>query len=359
VQARQNGKATGLVTTTRLTHATPASFVVNIPHRDMEDAIAEQMLERGVEVMLGGGAKHFKPALRKKFPGVRFLNTAAELRAEIGAGGSATGGASSASSTPLMGLFADDHLPMRLDRTERSPTLEDMTRAALSRLDRSPNGFVLQVEGGRVDHAAHDNDAAGLVADQLEFDRTLGVVLEWIEDRDDTLLIVTTDHGNANPGLTLYGKRGEEGLKRLLAAKHSFPWIESEFAKREGVDAQAADAGRIVEEATGVALDGEGVRILGEIIRGRRVMPFRDANLPVCVLGSLLATHFGVSFISPNHTSDFVELTAMGPGSESIRPVVRNHEIWNVVAGALGLEPGTPLEGMEKVLTKLPVGQGD
>src|SRR4029434_4694557 len=108
----------------------------------------------------------------------------------------------------VLGLFWSDHLPYTIDRNRepamqsRVPTLAEMTSSALQNLSHSPDGFLLQVEGGRVDHAAHDNDAASMLHDQLAFDDAIGVALEFAKEHGDTLVIITTDHGTGNPGLS-------------------------------------------------------------------------------------------------------------------------------------------------------------
>ncbi|WP_282456434.1 alkaline phosphatase [Chitinophaga sedimenti] len=76
-----------------------------------------------------------------------------------------------------------------------------MTSKAIAQLNRNKRGFVMQVEGGKVDWAAHSNDAGALLYDQLAFDEAVGVALEFAKKDGSTLVIITTDHGNANPGL--------------------------------------------------------------------------------------------------------------------------------------------------------------
>lgn len=343
VHARQNGKATGVVTTARVTHATPAGFCANVPHRDLEDDIARQQLERGIDVILGGGARHFSDELIARHPAWKVARTRDEL-AKVAADAAANEGR-------MLGLFGREHVAHVLDRGPEVPSLEEMAMAALGRLDKAPEGFVLQIEGGRVDHAAHDNDAASLVYEQLEFDRTLAKVLAWLEGRDDTMLVVTADHSTANPGLTLYGKRGEKALEKLMLAKHSFEWM---FEKISDAKKSSTDLGKslseIVEEGTGVVLDEESHAIMMRRLSSKRVMPFRDANTSTSVLGAILASTFGVSFVSPNHTSDMVELTSFGPGSEKMRPVMRNRDVWNVVTDALGFAPCKLLDGMDQIV---------
>lgn len=325
VQARQQGKATGLVTTARVTHATPASFIVNCPKRDLEDDIAIQMLDRGFDVALGGGAKHFPDALLAKHPGYTVARDRAALAAAPSAG-------------PLLGLFTNSHLSFALDRPDTEPTLAEMTRAALDRLSKSPNGFVLQIEGGRVDHAAHDNDAGGLLFDQLAFDESIGVVTDFIADRDDTLVILTSDHGNANPGFTLYTRRGQEALPRLAAVKHSFEWFSDQLAATPKPD-RAARLPQLIHDATGITLAEDELAMLRAAYAGKRVSAFAELNNPLCVLGGLLANSLGVSFMSPNHTADLVEVTALGPGSEDLPELMDNIDLWKRMVDALDLAP--------------------
>lgn len=335
IQAKQNGKATGLVTTTRVTHATPAGFIANCPSRILEDDIARQIAERGVDVVLGGGAKHFPDALRASIAGrTAIAATASAMR-------------TAETTKPLLGLFAKSHTPYDTDRGAEDPSLADMARTALARLENAPNGFVLQIEGGRVDHAAHANDAGSLVHEQLAFDDALGVVLAWLEKRDDTLLIVTTDHGNANPGLTLYGPETYRCVERLGQTKHSFEWLFEQLATKLGYDdpvdtTKFKNEDRIpslVEQATGITLQPDEVAAFTLALRGKQTALFRPMSSPACVLGQCLANHLGVAFISPNHTADFVELTAFGPGSELIPPFVDNIALHEVMIKSLDLAP--------------------
>lgn len=344
VQARQNGKATGLVTTTRLTHATPAAFAANSPRRDWEDLIAEQLLERRVDVLLGGGARHITGGLLANHADASVVRTRAELLAAAEKAGEASG--------RLVGLFADSHLPFVLDRDEKVPSLAEMTRAALGRLDRHADGFVLQIEGGRVDHAAHANDAASIIAEQVEFDGAVAEALVFLDNgrRDDTLLVITSDHGNANPGLTVYGKAAREGLEKVAKVKRSFEWITDRLA---GADAATARErlGPFVEEATGIRLGDTDLDIVTGPLAGRRIAAFREQNALNSALGGVLANHFGISFVSGNHTSDYVEVTALGPGSETVAPTGHNADLHRVMVSVLGLTAATLLPGMEERVT--------
>ncbi|MBX3316004.1 MAG: alkaline phosphatase [Phycisphaeraceae bacterium] len=331
VTAKRAGLATGLVTTTRVTHATPAGFVANIPSRNQEREIALQILERRVDVVLGGGERYFNEAALASHADMTVARSAGALSLvpeDVGTGREGAG--------RLLGLFGRDHVPWVLDRTPSVPSLGVMTRAALDRLSRSDRGFLVQIEGGRVDHAAHDNDAGSLIAEQLDFDEAIGVALEYVARDPSILLIVTSDHGNGNPGLTLYEKAGNEGFGRLLGVRHSFEWIASRLAaarteERPDILVQS------VREATDVTLRDHEAEMVLRAANKERVDPFAPANSGMLVLGSVLANHFGVAFLSPNHTSDMVEVTAIGPGAERIGPIIDNTALYSVVRESLGI----------------------
>ena len=319
VTAKKNGFQTGLVTTTRVTHATPAAFIANAPRRSMEADIARQMLERRVDVILGGGAKHFDEGLLQRHSNVTLVRDKNTLA------GAMAGGA------PVLGLFNEDHMSYVPDRRPNEPTLAEMTHLTLDRFARAGDRFVVQIEAGRVDHAAHANDAFALVEDQLEFDAAVGVAAEFAASRDDTLLIVTTDHGNANPGLTLYGAPGIRALEKLTNAKRSMEWVSAQMGP-------GRDLIELIQQAAGVELKAhEADWIRRGVIEREPVDPFGPANEPGPVIGSVLANHFGVAFVSPNHTADLVELTAIGPGSERIPPYTDNIDLYGLMFDATGM----------------------
>jgi len=334
IQASQSGKAVGLVSTTRITHATPASFLATVPRRDWEGLIARQMMTRGFDVALGGGSRFFPTSLLSEHPSTNLIHTRAQLLEldKLSAADPAR------SQHPLLGLFADMHVPYVLDRDETIPSLADMTQCAIGRLRDRPNGFVLQVEGGRVDHAAHNNDAGSLVAEQLAFDAAIGVVLDFVKDRDDTLVILTSDHGNANPGLTFYGPDALTRFDRILHVKRSAEWV-FEKLNLKSLATLARQVREVGQQATGITLSEAESQMVVDSLAGKRVSPFAAANTPVSVLGGILADSLGVAFLSPNHTSDMVEVTALGPGSESLPRVIDSTDLWAVMIAALELDP--------------------
>lgn len=343
--ARDAGRRVGLVTTTRITHATPAAFAAAVPSRNLEDAIAEQFL--GIEVLMGGGKRHFDAATRAD---------RADLLATFREAGYAIATDSAGLGQPgegrFLGLFADSHLPMAIDRRadpalgRRVPTLAAMTEAALRRLTVDDRGFLLQVEGGRVDHAAHANDAAGLLWDQLELDDALGVVLEFAASRDDTLVVFTTDHGNSNPGLcgTGPGYRGSaEAFATLRQCSRSFEWMLPRLSKieRSGGDDEAI--GGFILEHTGCPSDARRLASLRRALRGEALdEPNPQLANPEGQLGRLLSGRCGVGWVGTTHTADWVTVLATGPGREAFEGMHGHAEVCERLAAALGVTHRNP-----------------
>jgi alkaline phosphatase len=327
VTARKAGKAIGLVTTTRLTHATPAGFIADSKSRSAEEALARQMLERGVDVMLGGGRRFLTDALIGEFKSLHVVRDRESLLQ------------TAPGNRRLLGVFDDDHLRYAPDRPPTQPTIAEMTRVALKKLSTAPDGFIVQIEaGGRVDHAAHENDAAALVADQLACDDAIAEVMAFAGERDDTLVLLTSDHGNANPGMTLYRKEADSGLQRLREAKHSFEWIFGKVnAIKDDPAGQYEMLMKLVPETYGIELNDEEKGLLARALHGERVAPFKSLDGKAQVLGGVLANYFGVSFMSGNHTSDHVELTAWGAGADKLPGFVDNTELYRFMLDSCGI----------------------
>jgi len=335
---RDAGKSTGLVTTTRITHATPAGFGINMSSRWMEDEIAAQYVDREYDVLMGGGRRHFVPDgredsqnLLEAFRSKQYA--VAESKADL-AGWNRSG--------RFLGTFYDTHLPYVLDQRntpehqEQVPRLPEMTEAALERLDRNRDGFILQVEGGRVDHGAHDADTGGLVYDQVEFDDTIGTVLEFAEGRDDTLVIMTTDHGNANPAVNAAGDRYEDSNRmfdRVAGFKYTNGWILSELDE----DSTLREIRNRVETAWQFSIESKDAEFIQSALRGNRNAAYRKENGPDITLASVQANYTSINWLGTDHTSDYVELAALGPGSEAIGPFTRNTDLFDVMVTAAGV----------------------
>jgi alkaline phosphatase len=204
--ARAQGRGTGLVVTSSVTHATPAAFAAHVASRQRHHEIARQMVGRTrVDVILGAGQKYFRDGDKwiKPVPdnGYRVVESAEELAAVTGTG-------------PLLGLFSPEELTPMMERGKKGkgtgePTLADMTRKALMVLAQKEKGFFLLVEGSQIDWAGHDKNLRYLISEILAFDDAVKSVLDWIRAvpgrAECTLLIVVPDHDTG--GLAVTGPR--------------------------------------------------------------------------------------------------------------------------------------------------------
>lgn len=340
----QAGWKRGLVTTTELTHATPAGFTVAIKSRDAGEDIAAQYLTRHVEVMLGGAQKHFDPAKRKD---------KRDLWAEFTAAGYAVAKTRTElrnlpTDRPWLGTFAEGHLPYSLDHAlddslrKNVPTLSEMVERALAHLGRHDR-FLLQVEGGRVDHACHNNDAAAALRDQLELDDALARVVKFQRRHPETLVVVTTDHGNANLGLNGMGTSYRDSSKRfhnLAGVRASFP----DILKHLKTVRTEAEAIALLADRTGFRTEPAKIALLLPFVNAKGSALFDQMNSDVAALGQVLANHLGIGFTGTSHTSDYVPLVAIGPGAERFRGLIRNTDIFRQYTTFAGIDYRNPDE---------------
>jgi alkaline phosphatase len=183
--AEEQGLSTGLISTSSITHATPASFASHVEQRSMQEEIAEDFLNSGVEVFLGGGVKWFAAGQRSdsldlmgkfKAEGYEVLLTDKEL--------------TNSSSEKLLGLFAEDGL----ERNDSEPSSKAMVGKALQVLNKNDKGFFLMVEGSQIDWAGHGNNVEYLKREVQDFDEAVKEVLDFAQKDGETLVVLTADH---------------------------------------------------------------------------------------------------------------------------------------------------------------------
>ncbi len=327
--AKDAGKRTGLVSSCRITHATPAAFAANVAERDDEEIIAGQYLERGIDVLLGGGFRHFQNAgqdllARYEAAGYRLARDRRSLQAASG-------------SRRLLGLFSDSHLPYAIDRENDEtlsgvPDLPTLFDTALRSMETADDGFVLQVEGGRVDHAGHANDPAAILREYLEFDRCIPIALDYMERHPDTLVIVTTDHGTGGCQLDGFGRRyngSGPALDRINQFSASFEWLEKRYKKSGSFDPE------ILEKVTGIRATPEQAKAVQAAIEDPEVKYLTSKIAEIFAAELVEQTATGWS--SNKHTSECVDLMALGPGADRVNGFMQNNQVFDVMTEALAL----------------------
>lgn len=382
-EARARGWRVGYVTTTTITHATPAAFYAHVADRYGDESdIALQLLEHAPDVVLAGGLGKFLPesahgerrdgrdlTAEAKARGYAVWTRASGWREALGAmdgsdstasesldgrSGSAgrafemaVGGKPALLPERLLGLFAQGHLAYGLDDrrlapAQRDPSLVELTTLALAILGRDDKPFFLLVEGGRIDHAAHDFDPATAIVETAAFDQAVGEVIDYATRRPETLILVTADHATGGMALNDYVE-----WEKLAAQGASVDWLTRQLA-------HGGAGGELVAEMGGAgALDAaELTAIRGEEDGG-------DARRH---LGRALSRYHGVTFVprvgsaTHGHTGEDVPFYAGGPGAGLFAGVLDNAEVPHLLTALLGWEgalSGSPPSAVEARLTML------
>jgi alkaline phosphatase len=285
--AKAAGRAVGAITTTELTHATPASTFAHACHRNAAYTIAQQIvpggagynprLKDGVDVLMGGGRPHFTPFDAKANPHGRADGR--DLLAEFKARGYfvAATRADMMSALPnrkFVGIYSDSHLDYAANRKPTQPTLAEMTAKSIELLSKNPNGFFLMVEGGKIDHALHDSNAKNALEEVVDFDNAIQAALERMRQRDPglehTLIVVTADHDHTMV-MNGYPKRGNPILGIVRDYATGQPAIDADGKTYTtlvyGGGPNRQEVRSDVEDARAQALDYRqeaGVRLPGE-----------------------------------------------------------------------------------------------
>lgn len=335
---KSKGKKAGCVTTVPITHATPAGFTVSMKSRNDQSAIAEEYLRVGYDVLLGGGQRYFDPSHRKdkKDMYVAFQKQNYEVaknKSEL---------KNTDRSKKLLGVFDYDGLPYEIDRkqsvelTKTIPTLAEMTEIAINQMKDHPEGFVLQIESGKVDWAAHANDVAALIHEQLQFDEAIAVALKFAEQDKNTLVVITTDHGNANPGM-IYGKYADNHFDSLADYKYTNEYILNSI-KADYSESQIKD---FVKNCINVDLADDEIKTITSYYNGLKKGDdglYNYKHLPFQAFSEIQKKYNSVGWISMDHSADYVEVAMFGPGNHLHKPFMKNTDMHYLLLEAAEVE---------------------
>ncbi|KGE20502.1 alkaline phosphatase [Paenibacillus wynnii] len=324
--AEVNGKATGLVTTARITHATPAVYASHVRSRDNESAIASQYLDSGVDVLLGGGKQFF---VTKEEKGKR---TDKNILADFQAKGytlvenTASLNALPSQTTKVLGLFGNSHVAYVPDRTAEIPSLAAMTSKALNILSTDKDGFVMMIEGGRIDHSGHANDLPTLVQEVLDFDAAFKTAIEYAKKDGNTSVVVTADHETG--GLSLSRDNIYEiNIDLWDKQKHSSESL-----------AAALEAAKTPEEIRSIVTANTWITDLSDeevkqIMAGDGSSYKREGAYNAVISKRLL-----VGWSGHGHSAVDVGVWAYGPIADKIKGQIDNTQIATVGASIIGVD---------------------
>ncbi len=357
------GKSTGIVTTTRITHATPAASYAKVAERNWEsDAdlpegskcsdIASQLIDfeqrlesnfsgadsDGIDVIFGGGRRAFLPEpqggkrldgkdliqqWQTQYPRGRYLPDRASFAALD----------TSAKLGPLLGLFNASHMRYEADRqrAQDEPSLSEMTEAAIRQLQNNPRGYLLIVEAGRIDHAHHAGNAYNALSDTIALSDAVAIA-DKLSSAEDTLIIVTADHSHVFT-LAGYPKRGNPILGKVVSV---------------GEDSPALDSHGQPYTTLGYA-NGRGFQNLGdetdadlsyhqEIRAGRQQLSNIDTTAPGYHQEAL------VPLSAETHGGEDVAIYARGPGASLVSGSNEQQLIFHIMNHAARLLPSANIQ---------------
>jgi alkaline phosphatase len=330
--AKAKGKAVGAITTTELTHATPAATYSHICNRNAQYHIAAQLvpggagfnsaLGDGVDVLMGGGRNHFTPYGAGNTGGrADGRNLLAELAAKGYTVAANKAEMSAATGKKFIGLYSTkSHLEYELDRTATpplgegalQPSLAEMTVKAMDLLAQNSNGYFLMVEGGRIDHALHGTNAKRALTDTIAFDDAIKAALAKARLTDptlaNTLIVVTADHDHTL-AFNGYGKRGN-------------PILDINRGYRDGQPAKDADGKTYTTLVFG---------------NGPNRPNMRDNLDSSAVLADNYLQETGVRLSSETHGGGDVKLFATGAGAKPFKGTLDNTKVFGLLKSAFGL----------------------
>jgi len=368
--AELSGMSTGAVTTTKITHATPAATYGHLPERNWESDVdvgqspaggdcadfARQLVEQpfgdGLEVALGGGRENFMLPIQRDpeepgRPGKRLdqRDLIAQWSARPGAAyvwnKQQFDAVDVSKTTHLLGLFERSHMRFEHDRTNppanesgrvaaEEPSLAEMTRTALKMLKKNPKGYFLMVEGGRIDHAHHGGNAYRALTDTIAFSEAVQAALDDT-DAADTLIVVTADHahtltfagypqrGNPILGLVHGGSDFEDSGSALALDQHKLPYTTLGYANGPGY------VGASDQQPEGPKNYPHYYRSLGKPAAGRPDLTKVDTQAPDYMQEST------VPFMSESHGGEDVAIFARGPGAQAFHGELEQNVIFHII----------------------------
>ncbi|KAJ2459157.1 vacuolar alkaline phosphatase [Coemansia sp. RSA 2424] len=354
----QRGMLTGLVATSRITHATPASFSAHVTHRDMEDLIAEYQIGNYslgpvVDLMFGGGRCHFMPNTHAN---VSCRMDARDLWSEARAAGFHTlstrkqfdalesHGNGAAKSLPILGAFAPSHMDYEIDRDATAqPSLAEMSAKALGILDAATKkknaGFFLMIEGSRIDMAAHTNDPAAHLRDIIAYWDAISVARKFVDEHPDTVLISVSDHetGGFSVAKQLTPAYPEYlwNPRALEHVRHSIEYISYKLLAQPTSDQEARYkfvSDTVLAEWLGIK-DAKHAEIVA-VTQETESIKLRQ------LLSDIISNRAQIGWATHGHSAVDVNLYAYGKNANLLRGNHENTDIGQFIVDQLGLDLG-------------------
>jgi alkaline phosphatase len=333
--AREQGMSTGLVTTSGITDATPAAFAAHVLNRSKEENIAVQELEHKVDVLMGGRKQFFMP---KATTGSKRTDERDLILEATQAGYSVVGTSQELNDVKdgrVLGLFSLGNMAFELERKNtKQPSLAVMADKTFTLLGKNPKGFFAMIEGGRIDHAAHWNDVAGIIHDSLAFDEAVCVAMDFQRQHPNTLLVVTSDHETGGMGLI--------GNSKASAATGNYVGIDLQaiskvtmsmetLITKMGKPKSSAAIKKLAKQGLGIELtNAEAKMVFGDKIRKLDPANYGPAKY-VYSLAFALRPYFRIGFSTSTHTASPLFVFGAGPNASKLSGFHHNTDIFGIM----------------------------
>ncbi|MGR3481854.1 alkaline phosphatase [Salipiger marinus] len=344
--ATEMGKSVGVISTARITHATPAAVYARTVSRDWEDNSAlpegceqkdiaaqliDQMQAGVIDVAFGGGRAHFLPTdvtdvegkTGKRTDGRNLVEEATGLGAQVVFGEEDFSALTEGNNAPILGLFEASHMKYEHDRTGE-PSLAEMTEAAIEALSTNDEGFYLSIEAGRVDHANHEGNLYRVLADGKAFADAIAKAME-LTNAEDTLIIVTADHEHA---ISFNGYCGRGSNIVGLCMEENEAGIEHNGTPNLGADGKPYTVAGYLNGAGSVLIE----QADGTFSGSRPDLTEEEATDPDYLQQAL------IPMSSETHSGEDVAVFARGPWSHLFGGVIEQNVIFHVMNHAVTAE---------------------
>lgn len=323
--AKRMGKATGIVATSEIQHATPAAFSSHTIHRNNFSDIAEQQVYQGMDVVLGGGKASLSPGDHHNA-----RNDGEDLVEVINSEGydfvENKQGLLKSKNKKIWGAFSSGSLAYSIDRPATDPgepTLAEMTKKAIQTLSHNRNGFFLMVEGSKGDWAAHDNDPVGMISETLAFDAAVQEAAAFARKDGNTMVIAVADHGNS--GIRIGNRETSATYSSTPVSAYIEPLKRAERSLKGALDILNKNRSNMERVASLYGLE--------DLSKAELQTLKQAANLKKSMV-QMLAQRAHLGFTTNGHTGEDVILYSYGPG----RPVgtLENSDLARILSRFMG-----------------------
>ncbi|MGD7024851.1 alkaline phosphatase [Rossellomorea vietnamensis] len=333
--AQEIGKATGIIATSEIQHATPAGFSSHVTHRSNYGDIAEQQVYQEIDVVLGGGKEALSPGTTKnaRKDGEDLLKVIeandydfVESRDEL----------MKSNSDKIWGSFAPSALAYDFDRQasqNQEPSLADMTKKAINTLNKDEDGFFLFVEGSKPDWAAHGNDTIGIISDVLAFDSAVEEALKFAKEDGNTMVIAVSDHGNS--GITMGNVNTNSNYPEIPVSTYIDPLKKAVMTLEGALKQLKPDRSNMKEVAELYGLDN---------LTNDQIASMKSSKSLPAEMAKMLADRANIGYSTGGHTGEDVFLYSYGP--ERPTGLIDNTDIAKSMASFMGFN-------LEKMTDKL------